>query len=84
MYRMMLEFFGKVDGYCRGVGGMHITDFELRHLGANAVVGEHTGIATGVAIMQISESGRLVLCLTGDGAYSNRIAHESMNLATMA
>ncbi|MCL4417215.1 MAG: dehydrogenase E1 component subunit alpha/beta, partial [Actinobacteria bacterium] len=86
LYRMIAELFGKADGYCRGVGGgMHIADFELGHLGANAIVGGHMGIATGAAIScRYKRNGKLVLCLAGDGAYSNGIAHESMNLATMA
>jgi 2-oxoisovalerate dehydrogenase E1 component len=38
-YRMIAELFGKAHGYCRGVGGgIHIADFELGHLGANAIV----------------------------------------------
>ena len=46
LYRMIAELFGRADGYCRGVGGgMHIADFEFRHLGANAIVGGHMGIA---------------------------------------
>ena len=86
LYRMISELFGRADGYCRGVGGgMHIADFRLGHLGANAIVGGHMGIATGAATScRYKKNGKLVLCLAGDGAYSNGIAHESMNLATMA
>jgi 2-oxoisovalerate dehydrogenase E1 component len=86
VYRMIAELFGKEDGYCRGVGGgMHIADFELGHLGANAIVGGHMGIAAGAAIScRYKKNNRVVLCLAGDGAYSNGISHESMNLASMA
>ncbi len=86
IYRMISELFGRSNGCCRGVGGgMHIADFELGHLGANAIVGGHMGIAAGAAIScRYQQNGKLVLCLAGDGAYSNGIAHESMNLATMA
>lgn len=86
VYRMIAELFGKADGYCRGVGGsMHIADFELGHLGANAIVGGHMGIAAGAAIScRYRKSGQVVLCLAGDGAYSNGIAHESMNITAMA
>lgn len=86
IYRMIAELFGKADGYCRGVGGgMHIADFELGHLGANAIVGGHLGIATGAAIScRYQETGKAVLCLAGDGAYSNGITFESLNLSTMA
>ncbi|MHB8280913.1 MAG: alpha-ketoacid dehydrogenase subunit alpha/beta [Candidatus Humimicrobiaceae bacterium] len=86
IYRMIAELFGKTDGYCRGVGGsMHIADFESGHLGANAIVGGHIGIATGAAMScRYRGSGQRVLCIAGDGAYSNGISFESINLASMA
>lgn len=86
VYRMIAELFGKADGYCRGVGGgMHIADFELGHLGANAIVGGHVGIATGAAMSsRYQKDGKIVLCLAGDGAYSNGVVLESLNLSTMA
>ncbi|HIE43463.1 MAG TPA: pyruvate dehydrogenase [Candidatus Omnitrophica bacterium] len=86
VYRTICELFGKKDGYCRGVGGsMHIADFSVNHLGANAIVGGHMGIATGAGIAsRYRRSNEVVLCLAGDGAYSNGISHESMNLATMS
>lgn len=86
LYRMIAELFGRADGYCRGVGGgMHIADFELGHLGANAIVGGHLGIATGAALTcRFQKNNKMVLCLAGDGAYSNGIVFESLNLAAMA
>lgn len=86
IYRMISELFGRADGYCRGVGGgMHIADFSLGHLGANAIVGGHMAIAAGAAISsRYKKNSRLVLCLAGDGAYSNGIAHEAMNLSSMS
>jgi 2-oxoisovalerate dehydrogenase E1 component len=86
VYRMIAEFFGRSDGYCRGVGGsMHIADFELGHLGANAIVGGHMGIAACAAIScRYRASNQVVLSLAGDGAYSNGISHESLNIASMA
>ncbi len=85
-YRMIAELFGKAHGYCRGVGGgMHIADFELGHLGANAIVGGHVPIATGAAIAQrYKKEDCLVLCLAGDGAFSNGVVLESLNIASMA
>lgn len=86
VYRTICELFGKKDGYCRGVGGsMHIADFSVNHLGANAIVGGHMGIATGAGIAsRYKRTNEVVLCLAGDGAYSNGISHEAINLATMA
>ena len=51
VYRTIGELFGKDDGYCRGRGGsMHIADFTVGHLGANAIVGGGVPIATGAAL----------------------------------
>ncbi|HAJ95601.1 MAG TPA: pyruvate dehydrogenase, partial [Actinobacteria bacterium] len=85
-YRMIAELFGKTHGYCRGVGGgMHIADFELGHLGANAIVGGHVPIAAGAAMsIRYKDDNAMVLCLAGDGAYSNGVVLETLNLAAMA
>ncbi len=83
--RTLAELFGKEEGYCRGRGGgMHIADFNMSHLGANAIVGGSYGIATGAA-MACDKLGndRIVLCMVGDGATNNGIAHESYNFAAM-
>ncbi|NLO74909.1 MAG: thiamine pyrophosphate-dependent dehydrogenase E1 component subunit alpha, partial [candidate division WS1 bacterium] len=83
--RAMAELFGKEEGYCRGRGGgMHIADFHMGHLGANAIVGGSYAIATGAAMAaQKLGSEKLCLCLVGDGAANNGIAHEAMNFAAM-
>jgi len=84
--RAAAELFGKEDGYCRGRGGgMHIADFSSGHLGANAIVGGSVPIATGAALSaRYFVDGKLVLCFAGDGAYSNGVVLESLNLACMA
>ena len=86
LYRMIAEALGKEAGYCRGRGGaMHIADFSVGHLGANAIVGGGFPIATGAAlgVAKLGED-RVVLCAIGDGSMNNGVAHESMNFATMA
>lgn len=85
LYRTMAELLGKEAGYCRGRGGgMHIADFSVGNLGANAIVGGSLGIATGAAFsVQYLEKERIVLCCIGDGAMNNGIAHEAMNFAVM-
>lgn len=51
VYKTIAELFGKEAGYCRGRGGsMHIADFTVGHLGANAIVGGNVPIATGAAL----------------------------------
>ena len=86
VYRCIAELFGKEDGYCRGKGGgMHIADFAKGHLGANAIVGGSMGIAVGAALAsRYFKEGTVVFCFAGDGAFNNGIAHESLNMATMA
>jgi 2-oxoisovalerate dehydrogenase E1 component len=86
LYRTMCELLGKEAGYCRGRGGgMHIADFSVGNLGANAIVGGSMGIATGAAYaVYHKKEDRVVVCYVGDGAMNNGIAHESMNFASMA
>ncbi|MBN2322908.1 MAG: dehydrogenase E1 component subunit alpha/beta [Spirochaetes bacterium] len=86
IYRMMAEVLGKEAGYCRGRGGgMHVADFSVGNLGANAIVGGGLGIATGAALaVAKKQEERVVLCAIGDGAMNNGIAHEAMNFASMA
>jgi 2-oxoisovalerate dehydrogenase E1 component len=83
--RTMAELFGKEEGYCRGRGGgMHIADFHAGHLGANAIVGGSYAIAAGAALAASKlGDGRLCVCLVGDGAANNGIAHEAYNFACM-
>ncbi len=84
VFRTIAELFGKEDGYCRGRGGgMHIADFKLGHLGANAIVGGGVPIATGAAMTcRYLRNGRVALSFAGDGAYANGIVLESLNWAT--
>ncbi len=83
VYRTIGELFGKDDGYCRGRGGsMHIADFSVGHLGANAIVGGGVPIATGAALAnRYFGDDHVVCCFAGDGAYANGVALESLNFA---
>ncbi|MBN2301826.1 MAG: dehydrogenase E1 component subunit alpha/beta [Lentisphaerae bacterium] len=86
VYRTIAELFGKEDGYCKGRGGgMHIADFTVGHLGANAIVGGGVPIATGAAMAErYLRQGKIVCCFAGDGAYANGVVLESLNWSTMA
>jgi 2-oxoisovalerate dehydrogenase E1 component len=86
IYRTIAELFGKEDGYCRGRGGsMHIADFTVGHLGANAIVGGGVPIATGAAMgLRYKQNGGVVCCFAGDGAYCNGVVLESLNWAAQA
>ncbi len=84
VFRTIAELFGKEDGYGKGRGGgMHIADFRVGHLGANAIVGGGVPIATGAAMTARLEAdqGRIVACFAGDGAYSNGVVLEALNWA---
>lgn len=86
LFRAIAELFGKEWGYCKGRGGsMHIADFSVGHLGANAIVGGSMGIAVGSGIAsKYMEDGRVTLCFIGDGAMNTGISHEAINMACMA
>ena len=86
VYRTIAELFGKEDGYCKGRGGgMHIADFTVGHLGANAIVGGSVPIATGAAMgSRYLQNGAVVCCFAGDGAYCNGVVLESLNWAAQA
>jgi len=83
VYHTAAELFGKEDGYCRGRGGgMHIADFSIGHLGANAIVGGGVPIATGAALgLRYLRTGGVVCCFAGDGAFANGVVLESLNFA---
>jgi TPP-dependent pyruvate/acetoin dehydrogenase alpha subunit len=83
--RMYAELLGKESGYCRGKGGsMHIADPETGNLGANAIVGGSTGIATGAAMSsKMRGSDQVAVCFFGDGALGQGILYESMNMASL-
>ncbi|OPZ85428.1 MAG: Acetoin:2,6-dichlorophenolindophenol oxidoreductase subunit beta [bacterium ADurb.Bin429] len=85
LYKTFAELFGKEEGYCRGRGGgMHIADFHVGHLGANAIVGGSFAIAVGAAMAaEKLGTGQVCISFVGDGAVNNGIGAEAMNFAAM-
>ena len=83
VFRTIAELFGKEEGYGKGRGGgMHIADFRIGHLGANAIVGGGVPIATGAAMTsRLEAKDQVVVCFAGDGAYANGVVLESLNWA---
>lgn len=83
--RMLAEFFGKEEGYCRGRGGsMHIADVESGNLGANGIVGGGIPIAVGAALsVKKQKRDDVVICFFGDGATNEGSFHESLNMASI-
>ena len=82
---MFCELLGKAEGYCRGKGGsMHIADQENGNLGANAIVGGSTGIATGSALSaKLQGKNDVTVCFFGDGATAQGLLYEVMNMASL-
>jgi pyruvate dehydrogenase E1 component alpha subunit len=82
---MFAELLGREAGYCRGKGGsMHIADHANGNLGANAIVGGSTGIATGAAYSAKRRgTDQVAVCFFGEGALGQGLLYEVMNLASL-
>ena len=84
---MMAEIMGKATGQCGGKGGsMHIADFSKGMLGANAIVGASIPLAVGAALTSKykgTENESVGVSFFGDGASSQGVLHEAMNLASV-
>jgi pyruvate dehydrogenase E1 component alpha subunit len=82
---MFCELLGKEEGYCRGKGGsMHIADHENGNLGANAIVGGSTGIATGAGFSAKARgTDQVAVCFFGEGALGQGVLYEVMNMAAL-
>ncbi|MDX1520623.1 MAG: thiamine pyrophosphate-dependent dehydrogenase E1 component subunit alpha [Anaerolineae bacterium] len=83
--QMFAELLGKEAGYCRGKGGsMHIADQDSGNLGANAIVGGSSGIATGAALSaKMQGTDQVAVCFFGEGAINQGLVYEVMNMAQL-
>lgn len=82
---MFAELLGKEAGYCRGKGGsMHIADPDSGNLGANAIVGAGSGIATGAALsIKLQDTDQVSVAFFGEGAMGQGLLYEVMNMASL-
>ncbi len=80
---MMDELFAKKTGLCHGKGGsMHMADFGMGMLGANAIVGACVPLTAGAALTaRVLGNGTVSVAFFGDGAYNEGATLETMNLA---
>lgn len=83
--RLLAEVMGKSTGYCGGKGGTLHTS--AKHLGVvltSTIVGGELSLAPGVALAQkqLGKPG-IVVCFFGDGAATEGIFHEALNLASV-
>jgi TPP-dependent pyruvate/acetoin dehydrogenase alpha subunit len=83
--RLMAEVLGRADGYNGGKSGsLHISVKELGVVLTSTIVGGELSMAPGVALAQKMGNGApggIVAVFFGDGAASEGIFHESLNLA---
>ena len=81
--RMFAEVRGRRTGYCKGKSGtLHISVKELGVILTSTIVGGELSLAPGVALsLQFQETDAIAACFFGDGAASEGIFHESLNLA---
>ena len=82
---VMAEMFAKKSGCCKGMGGsMHIADFNVGMIGANAIVGGGIPIAVGAGwTCKYKKLKRVSVVFFGDGAANEGSFHESVNLAAI-
>jgi acetoin:2,6-dichlorophenolindophenol oxidoreductase subunit alpha len=83
--RVMAEIMGKATGYCGGKSGaLHISAKELGVVLTSTIVGGELSLATGVGLsVAMSGGDAIVVVFFGDGAATEGIFHESLNLAAV-
>jgi TPP-dependent pyruvate/acetoin dehydrogenase alpha subunit len=83
--RIMAEILGKATGYCKGKSGsLHISAKELGVVLTSTIVGGELSLVTGVGLaLSMAESEGIATVFFGDGAATEGIFHESINLAAV-
>jgi pyruvate dehydrogenase E1 component alpha subunit len=83
--RVMAEIHGKATGYCGGKSGsLHISVKELGVILTSTIVGGELSLVTGAGLsLQMLESDGIAAVFFGDGAATEGIFHESVNLAAV-
>lgn len=83
--KVMAEIMGKATGYCGGhSGSLHISAKELGVVLTSTIVGGELSLVTGVGLsLSMSGTDGIAAAFFGDGAATEGIFHESVNLATV-
>ncbi|MGK2858815.1 MAG: thiamine pyrophosphate-dependent dehydrogenase E1 component subunit alpha [Thermoanaerobaculia bacterium] len=83
--KVMAEIMGKETGYCGGrSGSLHISAKELGIVLTSTIVGGELSLVTGVGLsLSMSGTDGIAAVFFGDGAATEGIFHESVNLATV-
>ena len=81
---MFAELMGRETGVNAGRGGSaYFTAADYGFYGENSIVGAGAPVATGAALAaRFDGSGRVSICVFGDGAMNQGSVHEAMNFAT--
>ena len=81
--KIMAELYGKETGTTKGKGGsMHIFDKERGFIGGHGIVGAQIPLGAGIAFAEkYRHTGKVCLCLFGDGAIRQGAFHETVNMA---
>ena len=82
---VMAELYGRETGTTGGRGGsMHIASVEKHFWGGYAIVGGHLPLAVGLAYANVHHNtGRIVLCVLGDGSTNIGTFHAALNWAQL-
>jgi len=82
---LMAEIHAKATGACRGMGGtMHVADFSKGMMGANGIVGGGISFICGAAYSEyLKKSGSVAIAFFGDGAATQGVLSEAMNLSSL-
>jgi len=83
--RVLAEILGKATGYCKGKSGsLHISAKELGVVLTSTIVGGELSLVTGVGLsLSMADTDAIATVFFGDGAATEGIFHESLNLAAV-
>jgi TPP-dependent pyruvate/acetoin dehydrogenase alpha subunit len=82
LYKYMAEEFGKIDGYCKGMGSdLHMSVPECHQMFPNGILGQNFAIATGFAYgLKMDGTDQVIVACEGDGAFSEGLNYEAFIL----
>jgi TPP-dependent pyruvate/acetoin dehydrogenase alpha subunit len=83
--RVLAEMMGRSTGYCKGKSGtLHISVKDLNVVLTSTIVGGELSLVTGVGLaLSMEETDAIATVFFGDGAFTEGIFHESLNLAAV-